>query len=56
MNPLLAYVGPESFLPLTSILAAIVGFLLTMGKSSLSLVVGLLRRSDVRNEIVNNND
>lgn len=45
INPLFAYVGPETILPITSVLAAIAGFFLTMGKSSLGYLAGFFRRS-----------
>lgn len=51
MNLILAYVGPETFLPVTSVLAAIVGFFLTMGKSSLSMLTGFFQRSTPKDEV-----
>jgi len=35
-NPLLAYVGPETFLPLGTVITVAVGFALTFGRSVIS--------------------
>lgn len=43
MTPVLAYFGPETVLPATSIIATIVGVILMMGKSSIRWCVGLLQ-------------
>jgi hypothetical protein len=42
MTPLLAYFGPETVLPATSIIATVVGVVLMLGKSSIRWCVGLL--------------
>jgi hypothetical protein len=36
-----AYIGPETFLPLTSVVAAVAGVALMLGRNSLRFVVGL---------------
>lgn len=41
MTPLLAYFGPETVLPATSIIATVVGVVLMMGKNSIRWCVGL---------------
>jgi len=43
MSPILAYFGPETVLPATSIVATVVGVILMMGKSSLQWCAGLVR-------------
>jgi hypothetical protein len=41
---LFGYIGPDTVLPLTSAVAAIVGFFLMTGRYSLRLVAGAFRR------------
>lgn len=41
MTPLLAYFGPETVLPATSIIATVVGVVLMMGKNSIRWCLGL---------------
>lgn len=41
---LFAYFGPETFLPVTSAIAGVVGVLLMFGRSSVRLVLDGLRR------------
>lgn len=43
MSPLLAYFGPETVLPATSIIATILGVVLMMGKNSIRWSVGLVK-------------
>ncbi|WP_165250952.1 hypothetical protein [Paludisphaera soli] len=43
MAPLLAYFGPETVLPATSILATILGVALMLGKNSIRWCVGLVK-------------
>lgn len=43
MTPLLAYFGPETVLPATSIIATVVGVVLMMGKNSIRWGIGLVR-------------
>ncbi|AMV40584.1 hypothetical protein [Planctomyces sp. SH-PL62] len=43
MTPLLAYFGPETVLPATSIVATILGVALMLGKNSLRWGVGLVK-------------
>ena len=38
---LLAYLGPETMLPMTSVLAGILGFIMMFGRKALELVMGL---------------
>jgi hypothetical protein len=40
---ILAYIGPETFLPLTSAAAGAAGVALVFGKKGVRLVAGLLR-------------
>ncbi|WP_337175778.1 hypothetical protein [Paludisphaera sp.] len=42
MTPLLAYFGPETVLPATSIIATVVGVVLMLGKNSIRWCVGLV--------------
>ena len=42
------YIGPEVIVPVTSVIAAIGGFFLMMGRSGLSFIVGLVKRQSVR--------
>ena len=45
LSPLLfSYVGPDTWLPLTSALAAVSGVMLMGGRRGLSIVRGLIRR------------
>jgi hypothetical protein len=37
-DPLLAYVGPETLLPLGTVLAATVGIVLTFGRATVTLM------------------
>lgn len=41
--PVLAYVGPETILPVTSALAAVAGFCLMMGRSTFGFLLRLFR-------------
>lgn len=43
MIGLVAYLGPETMLPMTSVIAGIVGVVLMLGRQTLSLLMGLLR-------------
>jgi len=43
MTPILAYFGPETVLPATSILATIVGVVLMLGKNSLWWCLGMVK-------------
>ncbi len=43
MPPLLAYFGPETVLPATSIIATILGVVLMLGKNSIRWCVGLVK-------------
>lgn len=43
MTPLLAYFGPETVLPATSIVATVLGVVLMLGKNSIRWCVGLAR-------------
>jgi uncharacterized membrane protein len=45
---LFAYLGPETVLPLTSVVAAIVGIVLMLGRQIRSVAAYLLRRVRVR--------
>jgi hypothetical protein len=40
---ILAYVGPETFLPMTSIVAGAAGIFLVLGRGSLRYLMGVLR-------------
>jgi hypothetical protein len=42
---LYGYLGPDTFLPLTSIIAAVAGGVLMFGRNLMALVRGVLRRS-----------
>lgn len=43
MTGLVAYLGPETMLPMTSVIAGVVGVILMLGRQSLSLMLGLFR-------------
>ena len=40
---LLAYLGPETMLPMTSVIAGVIGVILMVGRQTWSLLLGLLR-------------
>ncbi len=40
---ILAYVGPETILPMTSVIAGVVGIALMLGRGSLRYVMGVLQ-------------
>jgi hypothetical protein len=42
--PILGYVGPELIVPITSVIAAIGGFFLMIGRSGLGYLVGLVTK------------
>ena len=44
---LLAYLGPETMLPMTSVLAGIAGFVMMFGRKAYDLMVGLFRKKPV---------
>jgi hypothetical protein len=48
LNLVFAYFSPETFLPMTSILASAVGFLLLFGRNVLQLVRRILRFATAR--------
>ena len=41
---LLAYLGPETMLPMTSVLAGVVGFLMMFGRKLVEVVTSVFRR------------
>lgn len=41
---LLAYLGPETMLPMTSVVAGVAGFLMMFGRKAIEIVVGVFRR------------
>lgn len=43
MIGLVAYLGPETMLPMTSVIAGVVGVVLMVGKQSFRLALGMLR-------------
>ncbi|WP_435017642.1 hypothetical protein TA3x_005259 [Tundrisphaera sp. TA3] len=43
MIGLVAYLGPETMLPMTSVIAGVVGVILMLGRQTLGLFLGLLR-------------
>jgi hypothetical protein len=47
------YVGPEVVLPVTSVIAAIAGFFLMMGRTGVSFLVGMVKRQPVREDAEN---
>jgi hypothetical protein len=56
-SPLFAYIGPETLLPMTSVVATIVGFALVLGRNTLRLLLAAAKplvlrpvRTIVRNE------
>ena len=44
---LLAYLGPETMLPMTSVLAGILGFVMMFGRKAYELTIGLFRKKPV---------
>jgi len=44
------YVGPEVVLPITSVIAAIAGFFLMMGRTGVSFLLAIVRKPSVRKE------
>ena len=44
---MLAYLGPETMLPMTSVLAGVVGFFMMFGRKVLDLILGLFRKKSV---------
>ncbi len=48
LHLILAYFGPETVLPVTSILATVAAVVLMFGKSMLRLVAGWVRRASLR--------
>ena len=43
MTGLVAYLGPETMLPMTSVIAGIVGVVLMLGRNTWGLILGLFR-------------
>ena len=41
---MLAYLGPETMLPVTSVLAGVLGFVMMFGRKAFHLVLGLFRK------------
>lgn len=44
------YIGPEVVLPITSVIAAIAGFFLMMGRTGLSFLVSIVKRPTVQED------